>query len=239
MVDDQEQVLLELSFPEITKALSEKSNRPFMQNFTLTTMRDETFVFQSPNSSDICELVNFFIDGLKFRSKFLIATQDYKADNSTALSFNQGDLMILENNLTGDHVSKQSWVQVKLDRTSEKGDVPTGSLEGHYLSFSDHLATPPASLTHLLFQSISTCCRQRASRPAQRWPFSATAPLKSTGHCTHSPMASPLTRSHTLWRSTLWTTSGRHRSKPSSERLPLLHRESVIQSSCGSMPATH
>lgn len=126
MVDDQEQVLLELSFPEITKALSEKSNRPFMQNFTLTTVREEKFVFQSPNSSDICELVNFFIEGLKFRSKFVIATQDYKADNSTALSFNQGDLMILENNLTGDHVSKQSWVQVKLDRTSEKGDVPTG-----------------------------------------------------------------------------------------------------------------
>ncbi len=126
MVDDQEQVLLELSFPEITKAQSEKSNRPFMQNFTLTTVRDEKFVFQSPNSGDICELVNFFIEGLKFRSKFVIATQDYKADNSTALSFNQGDLMILESSLTGDHVSKQSWVQVKLDRTSEKGDVPTG-----------------------------------------------------------------------------------------------------------------
>ncbi|KAJ6223846.1 hypothetical protein RDWZM_002391 [Blomia tropicalis] len=125
MVDDQEQVLLELSFPEITKAQSEKSNRPFMQNFTLTTVRDEKFIFQSPNSNDICELVNFFIDGLKMRSKFLIATQDYKADNSTALSFTQGDLMILENNLTGDHVSKQSWVQVKLDRTGEKGDVPT------------------------------------------------------------------------------------------------------------------
>lgn len=126
MVDDQEQVLLELSFPEITKAFSEKSSRPFMQNFTLTTVRDEKFVFQSPNSSDICELVNLFIEGLKVRSKFVIATQDYKADNSTALSFTQGDLMILENSLCGEQVGKQSWVQVKLDRTGEKGDVPTG-----------------------------------------------------------------------------------------------------------------
>ena len=125
MVDDQEQVLLELSFPEITKAASEKSSRPFMQNFTLTTVCDERFVFQSPNSGDICELVNFFIDGLKTRSKFVIGTQDYKADNSTALSFAQGDLMILEVNLTGGHVGKQSWVQVKLDHTGEKGDVPT------------------------------------------------------------------------------------------------------------------
>lgn len=126
MVDDQEQVLLELSFPEITTAQSQKSNRPFMQNFTLVTVRDEKFVFQSPNSDDICELVNFFIDGLKNRSKFVIATQDYKADNSTALTFSQGDLMILENNLTGEHVSKQSWVQVKLDKSGDKGDVPTG-----------------------------------------------------------------------------------------------------------------
>lgn len=53
MVDDQEQVLLELSFPEITKAQSEKSSRPFMQNFTLTTVRDEKFVFQSPNSGEL------------------------------------------------------------------------------------------------------------------------------------------------------------------------------------------
>lgn len=128
MVDDQEQVLLELSFPEITTAQSQKSNRPFMQNFTLVTVRNEKFVFQSPNSSDICELVNFFIEGLKNRSKFVIANQDYKADNSTVLSFSQGDLMILENNLTGENAMKQTWVQVKLDRTGEKGDVPTGKL---------------------------------------------------------------------------------------------------------------
>ncbi|KAF7490609.1 Myosin-VIIa [Sarcoptes scabiei] len=125
MVDDQEQVLLELSFSEITSAESHKSDRPFIQPFVITTVRDEKFVFQSPNSSDICELVNFFLIGLKNRSKFVIATQDYKAETSTALSFNQGDLMILENNLNGENVQKQSWVQVKLDRNGEKGDVPT------------------------------------------------------------------------------------------------------------------
>lgn len=126
MVDDQEQVLLELSFSEITNAESYKSDRPFMQNFIITTVREEKFVFQSPNSSDICELVNFFIEGLKNRSKFVIATQDYKDENSSSLWFNQGDLMMLENNLTGENVLKQSWVQVKLDKNGEKGDVPTG-----------------------------------------------------------------------------------------------------------------
>ena len=195
MVDDQEQVLLELSFPEITKAQSEKSNRPFMQNFTLTTVRDEKFVFQSPNSGDICELVNFFIEGLKFRSKFVIATQDYKADNSTALSFNQGDLMILESSLTGDHVSKQSWVQVKLDRTSEKGDVPTGECSQWGLcSFpkSNHTLLPRYP------QNTCTCCQRPTNQPLLRLPSLTTATLRSIERCTHKPTALTLTKSHTL-----------------------------------------
>lgn len=127
MVDDQEQVMLELSFPEITKAESQQSTRPFMQNFVLTTVREETFVFQSPNSADICELVNFFIDGLKCRTRYVIANQNYRPDGAAGtLAFQQGDLMILDNGLTGDVVANQSWVTVWLDKTGEKGEVPTG-----------------------------------------------------------------------------------------------------------------
>lgn len=125
LVDDQEQVLLELSFPEITSAQSQKSNRPFMQNFALTTVRGEEFSFQSPNSEDICELVTFFLEGLKKRSKFVIALQDYKAEGPGALSFNQGDLMTLEDGYFGEAVSKNGWVTAKLEKNSEKGDVPS------------------------------------------------------------------------------------------------------------------
>lgn len=125
MVDDQEQVLLELSFPEITAALSQKSNRPFMQNFSLATVRGEEFTFQSPNSLDICELVSFFLNGLKNRSKFVIALQDYKGDGPTVLSFNQGDLMILDEGHNGESVFKNGWVSAKLEKTGERGDVPT------------------------------------------------------------------------------------------------------------------
>ena len=38
----------------------------------------EEFTFQSPNSEDIQDLVDFFLDGLKRRSNFVIALQDYK-----------------------------------------------------------------------------------------------------------------------------------------------------------------
>lgn len=40
-------------------------------------MRGEEFTFQSPNSEDVRDLVVYFLEGLKKRSKFVIALQDY------------------------------------------------------------------------------------------------------------------------------------------------------------------
>lgn len=78
VVDDQEQVLLELSFPEITTVSCNKTQKVYTQTFTLSTVRGEEFTFQSPNSEDIRDLVVYFLEGLKKRSKFVIALQDYK-----------------------------------------------------------------------------------------------------------------------------------------------------------------
>lgn len=67
VVDDQEQVLLELSFPEITAVSSQKTNKVFTQTFSLSTVRAEEFTFQSPNAEDIRDLVVYFLEGLKKR----------------------------------------------------------------------------------------------------------------------------------------------------------------------------
>jgi hypothetical protein len=42
-------------------------------------VRGEEFTFQSPNAEDIRDLVVYFLEGLKKRSRFVIALQDYKA----------------------------------------------------------------------------------------------------------------------------------------------------------------
>lgn len=55
-----------------------RSNKAFAQTFTLSTVRSEEFTFQSPNAEDIRELVVYFLDGLKRRSKFVVVLQDYK-----------------------------------------------------------------------------------------------------------------------------------------------------------------
>jgi len=127
VVDDQEQVLLELSFPEITGVTSQKSNKAFAQTFTLATVRSEEFTFQSPNAEDIRDLVVYFLEGLKKRSKFVIALQDYKAPgegSSTFLNFVKGDLILLDEDTSGEAVLTSGWCTGTCERTEERGDFP-------------------------------------------------------------------------------------------------------------------
>ncbi|GBP20574.1 Myosin-VIIa [Eumeta japonica] len=126
VVDDQEQVLLELSFPEITTVSSQKTNKVFTQTFSLSTVRGEEFTFQSPNAEDIRDLVVYFLEGLKKRSKFVIALQDYKApgEGSSFLTFQKGDLIVLEEDSTGETVLNNGWCVGRCERTMEKGDFP-------------------------------------------------------------------------------------------------------------------
>ena len=56
-----------------------RSSKAFAQTFTLVTVREEEFTFQSPNAEDIRDLVVYFLEGLKKRSKFVITIQDSKA----------------------------------------------------------------------------------------------------------------------------------------------------------------
>ncbi|KAJ2953874.1 hypothetical protein O0L34_g1502 [Tuta absoluta] len=126
VVDDQEQVLLELSFPEITTVSSQKTNKVFTQTFSLATVRGEEFTFQSPNAEDIRDLVVYFLEGLKKRSKFVIALQDYKApgEGSSFLTFLKGDLIILEEDSTGESVLNNGWCIGRCERSMERGDFP-------------------------------------------------------------------------------------------------------------------
>ncbi|KAG5269103.1 hypothetical protein AALO_G00198310 [Alosa alosa] len=89
-VDEQEQVLLELSFPEITAVSSSRGGKLQGQSFTLATIKGDEYTFTSNNAEDIRELVVTFLEGLRNRSKFVVALQDNPSpagDDSTFLSF--------------------------------------------------------------------------------------------------------------------------------------------------------
>lgn len=99
----------------------------FTQTFSLSTIRGEEFTFQSSSAEDIRDLVVYFLEGLKKRSKFVIALQDYKPtnDGSSFLNFTKGDLVVLEDDSTGETVLNSGWCIGTCERTGEKGDFPS------------------------------------------------------------------------------------------------------------------
>ncbi|KAL9964836.1 hypothetical protein ACROYT_G028531 [Oculina patagonica] len=125
VVDDQEHVLLDLQFPEITTVTSVRTMKSESSSFTLTTVKGDEYTFTSANSDDIQELVQFFLEGLRKRSKYVVAMVDYQspAESSSFLSFKKGDLIVLESD-TGETVLNSGWCYGICERTSKKGDFP-------------------------------------------------------------------------------------------------------------------
>ncbi|XP_078258138.1 myosin VIIAa isoform X2 [Rhinoraja longicauda] len=126
-VDEQEQVLLELSFPEITAVTSSRGGKLQGQSFTLATIKGDEYTFTSNNAEDIRDLVVTFLEGLRMRSKYVVALQDNPnpvGDDLTFLSFLKGDLIVLDQD-TGEQVMTCGWAHGVNKRTDQQGDFPT------------------------------------------------------------------------------------------------------------------
>nr|XP_043897585.1 unconventional myosin-VIIa-like isoform X3 [Solea senegalensis] len=134
-VDEQEQVLLELSFPEITAVSSSslfslcRGGKLQGQSFTLATVKGDEYTFTSNNAEDIRDLVVTFLEGLRKRSKYVVGLLDCPNPDvavgveSTFLSFSKGDLIILDEH-DGEHVMNSGWAHGINDRTKQRGDFP-------------------------------------------------------------------------------------------------------------------
>uniref|UniRef100_A0AAQ4PWT7 Myosin VIIAb n=1 Tax=Gasterosteus aculeatus aculeatus TaxID=481459 RepID=A0AAQ4PWT7_GASAC len=118
-VDEQEQVLLELSFPEITAVGGKLQG----QSFTLATIKADEYTFTSNNAEDIRDLVVAFLEGLRKRSKYVVGLLDCSNPESTFLSFSKGDLIVLDEH-DGEHVMNSGWAHGINDRTKQRGDFP-------------------------------------------------------------------------------------------------------------------
>ncbi|KAM9729088.1 unconventional myosin-VIIa-like isoform 2-T3 [Menidia menidia] len=124
-VDEQEQVLLELSFPEITAVSSSRGGKLQGQSFTLATIKGDEYTFTSNNAEDIRDLVVTFLEGLRKKSKYVVGLLDCvnPGMNSTFLSFTKGDLIILDEH-DGEHVMNSGWAHGINDKTKQRGDFP-------------------------------------------------------------------------------------------------------------------
>ncbi|NXN83044.1 MYO7A protein, partial [Bombycilla garrulus] len=128
-VDEQEQVLLELSFPEITAVSSSRGGKLQGQSFTLATIKSDEYTFTSNNAEDIRDLVVTFLEGLRKRSKYVVTLQDNPnpGEESGFLSFLKGDLIVLDQD-TGEQVMNSGWANGFNERTKQRGDFPTDSV---------------------------------------------------------------------------------------------------------------
>lgn len=111
LIDDQERILLELNFVGVTYVGYEHVPRKQFHNLTLRTVQRQEFVFQSPDAENLNRLIVNLLDGLKKRSSYCIATQDYSSpgEKQSFVSFKQGDLIELRNGLTGENVMDSTW----------------------------------------------------------------------------------------------------------------------------------
>ncbi|KAA0203334.1 hypothetical protein HAZT_HAZT001173 [Hyalella azteca] len=126
-----EGILRELTYPEIITATFNKvpGQGLYGQTVTIATVRGENFKFRSVNSQDIHTLILFFIEGLKKRSKFVVALQDYRSPgDSSLLSFKRGDLIQLQEDCVGETALNMGWCIGRCDRTNESGNFPAETI---------------------------------------------------------------------------------------------------------------
>ncbi|KAL0162778.1 hypothetical protein M9458_042174, partial [Cirrhinus mrigala] len=98
--------------------------------FTLATIKGDEYTFTSNNAEDIRDLVVTFLEGLRSRSKFVVALVDshYPAgQDSSFLRFSKGDLIFLDEH-TGEQVLNSGWTHGVNDRTKKRGDFPADSV---------------------------------------------------------------------------------------------------------------
>ena len=126
-------------------------------------MRNEEFTFNCANSEDIKDVVQFFLDGLKKRSKYVVATEKYKPSgtNSTLSTLldnevyiggaftllEKGDLARLNVDHSGETLMKTRWCVGTNERSKKEGDFPLDSL---YILPT--LSKPPADIYRLVVQ---------------------------------------------------------------------------------------
>ena len=117
-------------------------------------MQGDEYTFTSVNGEDIRDLVNGFLEGLRSRSKYVVAMMDYQSmgEGSAFLSFRKGDLIVLDNE-TGEDVMQSGWCFGTCERTGAKGDFPAECV----YSLPTLEKPPPAVLVRSLAHHCKEC----------------------------------------------------------------------------------
>lgn len=123
-LDNQEEVILELSFAEILSTSYEKADR--VDNLYINTVQRMDFAFKCFEAKLVSQLIDFMVNGLKKRSVYAVAIQNYShPDNSEAyLKLMKGDLIKLGHGFSGENINPNELWAFGESR-GKSGDFPT------------------------------------------------------------------------------------------------------------------
>ncbi|XP_040163655.1 myosin-VIIa-like isoform X1 [Anopheles arabiensis] len=129
-VDEQEQVLVELSYPEVVHISCEEDGETEVGTLYIGTIQGEEFSFKTFDAKVVAELVNFLLDGLKKRSIYAIVVQSYKSDTTddTVLTLLKGDLITLGQGFTGESLMAEEATWGYGESNGKSGYFPTESI---------------------------------------------------------------------------------------------------------------
>lgn len=116
----KEAAFLELSYPEVSgiKMQSENKSGGIV---CLTTPRGE-YELKVVKANELVELVNMFLSGLKQRSLYAVAIQDFtRQEDPTVLSFKKGDVLYIIKD--GEYDPEEGWIKARNERTEQSGAV--------------------------------------------------------------------------------------------------------------------
>ncbi|KAI3378798.1 hypothetical protein SNEBB_000798 [Seison nebaliae] len=162
-IDDREQVLKEIPYAEITGISSSEStriNRIFTQNLSIFTVSGDQYVFEIYYANELRELIVMFLEGLRERSRYLIAIKDSDSSDvedipnppKDLLNFRRGDLIIMQIDNDGElKLKKNSWTKGEHERTKETGNFHSSA----FYRVPTMMKPAPEILKQFAIQSMS------------------------------------------------------------------------------------
>lgn len=123
-LNDQEEVILELSFPEILSTSFEKDDH--VDNLYINSVQKVVFGFKCFEAKLVSQLIDFMVNGLKKRSTYAVAIQNYTHPENAQgyLKLMKGDLVQLGHGFTGENINpNELWAYG--ESRGKEGDFPT------------------------------------------------------------------------------------------------------------------
>jgi myosin-7 len=129
ILEEPFKVLIGLHYYELVDVSYEKNTKDRGPNLTFVTVNGEQWTFASPNSETIAKLLCTFLDGLRRRSRWAVAIQDFILQDHTKASVDdsrtssgvfhlrQGDVVELMDEMQQQDKLKDDWMYGRCERS--------------------------------------------------------------------------------------------------------------------------